>query len=202
MKNIFKILVCNASLLLITLSFNVKAELITLSDYLVLANPGDSWTYRTTVASPGRPVGTEFTITEPIYTSFISMFPVTANTGEAIPFEPNINLYLDIIPSVTVPAGTFTDVLRISWLDDKFDANSVNSSFGIDPLINQGVTDVDWYALGVGTIGYLGVRAEDGTFDGGEELISYSVSSVPIPAAAWLFSTGLLGLIGFARKKA
>ncbi|PVV11860.1 MAG: hypothetical protein B6D72_09410 [gamma proteobacterium symbiont of Ctena orbiculata] len=31
---------------------------------------------------------------------------------------------------------------------------------------------------------------------------SGSISAVPIPAAAWLFGTGLLGLIGFnARKK-
>jgi hypothetical protein len=40
-----------------------------------------------------------------------------------------------------------------------------------------------------------------GTGDGtGEAFIAGSV--VPIPAAVWLFGSGLLGLIGFARKKA
>ena len=29
----------------------------------------------------------------------------------------------------------------------------------------------------------------------------YSVSSVPVPAAIWLFGSGLIGLIGFARRK-
>ena len=31
--------------------------------------------------------------------------------------------------------------------------------------------------------------------------ISANVSAVPVPAAAWLFASGLLGLIGVARKK-
>ena len=29
-----------------------------------------------------------------------------------------------------------------------------------------------------------------------------SLSEVPVPAAAWLFGTGLLGLVGVARRKA
>jgi len=29
-----------------------------------------------------------------------------------------------------------------------------------------------------------------------------NVSAVPIPAAVWLFGSGLLGLVGFARKRA
>jgi hypothetical protein len=47
-----------------------------------------------------------------------------------------------------------------------------------------------------------------GTFDGSNGGIgfsgayaTFSVSSVPIPAAAWLFGSGLLGLIGMTRRK-
>jgi len=37
---------------------------------------------------------------------------------------------------------------------------------------------------------------------GSTELISFErVSAVPIPAAVWLFSSGLMGLIGFSRRK-
>jgi len=37
---------------------------------------------------------------------------------------------------------------------------------------------------------------------GSTELISFErVSAVPIPAAVWLFASGIIGLIGFARKK-
>jgi len=32
-------------------------------------------------------------------------------------------------------------------------------------------------------------------------IITPSVSSVPVPAAAWLFGSGLLGLIGVARRR-
>ncbi len=35
----------------------------------------------------------------------------------------------------------------------------------------------------------------------GELAFDVSVSSVPVPAAAWLFGSGLLGLIGMARRK-
>lgn len=35
----------------------------------------------------------------------------------------------------------------------------------------------------------------------GFDLDAVAISSVPLPAAVWLFASGLLGLIGFARKK-
>jgi hypothetical protein len=35
-----------------------------------------------------------------------------------------------------------------------------------------------------------------------DEVISFgTVSPVPIPAAVWLFGSGLLGLVGMARRK-
>ena len=45
------------------------------------------------------------------------------------------------------------------------------------------------------TTGLDGVYRGDLTVDG------VVVSAVPVPAAAWLFGTGLLGLIGFGRRK-
>ena len=39
------------------------------------------------------------------------------------------------------------------------------------------------------------------TFSGGEIRGQVQLSAVPIPAAAWLFSSGLLGLVGIARCK-
>ena len=51
------------------------------------------------------------------------------------------------------------------------------------------------FALGVGGFG------SEASFDTLQlELVS-AVSTVPVPAAAWLFGTGLLGLLGFARRK-
>jgi len=38
--------------------------------------------------------------------------------------------------------------------------------------------------------------------DGNKEAWVANISAVPVPAAVWLFSSGLIGLIGFARRKA
>ena len=186
-----------------------NAAVVTLADYLVTPNPGDSWTYRTNMDSTiylsgGEvffPAGTEFTVTEPWYVNY-TLLPDVAETGVAILVEPpNISIYLDIIPELTVPAGTFNNVLRMTWLDSNFDSNPVNTLLGIDPSINEGVTDVNWFALGIGEIQGLGVGALDGSLDADWDLISYSVSNVPVPAALWLFGSGLIGLIGVARRK-
>lgn len=181
------------------LSASVNAATVTPSDYLS-GSPGDGWTYITTHVTNGMPVGTEFTVNDQWYMGVESLFPATAETGQAILFEtPNIYFYYDLVPSLTVPAGTYTDVLRITALDSNFAANSVNTDLGIDPALDFGVTDVGWLAMGVGEIQFLGVMAESGGIDGGYVLTDYS--PVPVPAAAWLFSSGLIGLIGFSRRK-
>lgn len=181
-------------------SFDAKAAIVTVSDYLS-GSSGDSWTYITTHITDGMPVGTEFTVTQQFYMGFEELFPETAQTGQAILFEANIYNYYDIIDSLTVPAGTYTNVLRITTLDSNFVANSVNNDLGIDPTIDYGVTDIGWLAMGVGEIKYIGVMAENGDIDGGTELINYSPSVVPVPPAIWLLSSGLIGLIGVARRK-
>jgi len=190
------------------ISTGVNAAVVTLSDYLVIPNSGDSWTYITNMDSTIYlsgvdvffPAGTEFTVTEPWYVN--NPLPIDDVAELGVPFlvqDPNISVYLDIIPELTVPAGTFNNVLMMAYLDSNYIANSVNTLLGIDPSIDEGVTDVTWLALGVGEIGGIGVMAESGGLDAAWELISYSV--VPVPAAAWLFGSGLIGLIGIARRK-
>ena len=191
-----------------------NAAVVTLSDYLVIPNPGDSWTYITNMDSTiflydddieefrdqFFSAGTEFTVTVPWYAVY--QLPIDDVAELGVPFlvqEPNISVYLDIIPELTVPAGTFNNVLMMAYLDSDYVANSVNTLLGIDPSIDEGVTDVTWLALGVGEIGGIGVMAESGGLDAAWELISYSV--VPVPAAVWLFGSGLIGLIGIARRK-
>ena len=39
------------------------------------------------------------------------------------------------------------------------------------------------------------------TVDGNEYLTNLSVAAVPVPAAVWLFGSGLISLVGFARSK-
>jgi hypothetical protein len=124
--------------------------------------------------------------------------------GQVVTYDdgtPNPTQYLFLeVPSVTVQAGTFKDVLAWVFLDGNFNANPVNTLLGLNPLITAAVTDINLFALGIGEIAYIGVDALTGNSDGlGHELISTSV--VPIPAAIWLFGTAFLGLVGFSMRK-
>lgn len=119
------------------------------------------------------------------------------------PVNPSMYLFWDI-PSITVQAGTYNDVLALVWLDGNpiFGPNAANTLLGLDSLITTAaVTDIDFFARGVGQVAFAGIKASTGLSDGdGYELVSTSV--VPIPAAVWLLGSGLIGLIGVARRKA
>ena len=60
----------------------------------------------------------------------------------------------------------------------------------IDPLINMALVDLS-----------ISQRAKQSEVHSAG-FIEFTVPAVPIPAAAWLFGSGLIGLIGFARRKA
>ena len=157
MKQYFRALLWSGILILGLVSTGTNAEPVTLSDYLVNGNPGDSWTY---IYTFGPQTGTEFTETEPFFSSIYPLFPAVAETDQLIPFEPGINNIYQIIDSLTVQADTFSDVLVVVGLDENFPRNFVNDDFGIDPAINQGVTDVIWFAAGVGLLKFMDVEAE------------------------------------------
>lgn len=74
------------------------------------------------------------------------------------------------------------------------------------------VATVQFQAMGIGTSGLdlseflLNPWASGGSllnpdFLGGSLTVSAPSAVVPVPAAAWLFGSGLLGLIGMARRK-
>jgi hypothetical protein len=77
---------------------------------------------------------------------------------------------------------------------------------GSDPasLTDPGVAP--WLSLGVpvgkdpGPIGLPLYAFNGGAFEIGT--LTVAVQTVPLPAALWLFGSGLLGLIGIARRKA
>ena len=94
------------------------------------------------------------------------------------------------------------------WINGTFGADvtlfldGVEVGFGADGNISS------WTFLGViDTAGFnsFEFRETDGT--GGQGIfiyaddVTFGVSAVPVPAAAWLFGSGLIGLIGIARRK-
>lgn len=91
------------------------------------------------------------------------------------PDDPSIYLFCKI-PIITVQAGTFNDVIAIVWIDDDFPANSANTQLGLDPLITYGVTDIDYFARGIGNVKHQGIEAANGLSDGdGYELVNTTV---------------------------
>lgn len=77
--------------------------------------------------------------------------------------------------------------------------NVWNVTAGPNGIINLSVIDSDGN-------GVLGVDEVDGPFEPGSISIALNLTltptAVPIPGAVWLFGSGLLGLIGMARRKA
>jgi len=53
---------------------------------------------------------------------------------------------------LTVPAGTYYDVLLKIDLDKSFGRNNANDFFGLPGSITYGVTHADWSARHVGTL--------------------------------------------------
>lgn len=87
--------------------------------------------------------------------------------------------------------------------------SSITQIFGSDGFVDgmtAGGTDIDdfqtfymgegWTGLSSVTFTHTG-NMLNGTFD----LDNIHVSAVPVPAAVWLFGSGLFGLMGFARTK-
>lgn len=97
-------------------------------------------------------------------------------------------------PSVEISSGSVDKMDYLDYLAVKF-----NGVFGVYDVAAYAVGDTlqwdvaDFYA-GCVDIGGKNCTAAGSHIDG------YGV--VPVPAAVWLFASGLLGLIGVARKRA
>ena len=75
----------------------------------------------------------------------------------------------------------------------------------IDVVMVWDVTDngngtVSYYSTDVDGDGVRGLGMIDGAFPGFNANFDF-VAAVPVPAAVWLFGSGLLGLVGVARRK-
>ena len=143
-------------------------------------------------------------------------FGLTFDTDE------NTTQYVDTGFSAGDP-GTEADEVFISMFGDTYTASGrsfcyhgdcVNTSvayYGNDPDADAGINralvrDDSIYPSGYESAGFVELR-DDGLFKNNDINATAGValvrefSPVPVPAAAWLFGSGLLGLIGVARRK-
>ena len=101
---------------------------------------------------------------------------------------------------------TFNNTGAISWADDLTYIGHVANAGGQNGTANgTGLTSVSQqfylnpglYSIALGgnpafSLGQTGIHAFNATFD---------VAAVPVPAAVWLFGSGLAGLVGLARRR-
>ena len=83
--------------------------------------------------------------------------------------------------------GDFSDRLLLGAIPD-------GESFTLETIMNVSVSAPPFE---MGGLAFIGDPSTIGTDPG----ISGSIGIVPVPAAVWLFGSGLLGLVGIARRK-
>ena len=108
-------------------------------------------------------------------------------------------LQIAFFDAAGLPAGTAAG--GNVWLGfNLFDGNVIDANTSIDV----------WFELGVGTapapdntaeVRFIVLMLEGGGGAGFFDTISANQVVVPVPAAVWLFGSGLLGLVGMARRK-
>lgn len=113
------------------------------------------------------------------------------------------NLQGDEYLTFSLSSGTFTSVFLHGTVGDNGHGDFGDKSVFIDAT--GGGTFVALTAASAGVIDLAALGVTD-TFsiksDTGNQTYVASVSSVPLPAAAWLFGSALLGLASVARRKA
>lgn len=137
--------------------------------------------------------------------SMLVIFPFQSSASmiSSVTVDPVAPSELDDIVITTVVATDFNSGLvenhvidlvnnlisiEINDLVNPFDSTPFNNFIPVDSnigLLPAGIYDFQVHALSADTIIYS----------------SFEVSSVPVPAAIWLFGSGLLGLVGVARRK-
>lgn len=80
-----------------------------------------------------------------------------------------------------------------------------------EALATLNLSGSDWFILAISTdngsiwsgntgVTYLGAESYDVHFSDGS-VFQVDVAVVPVPATVWLFGSGLIGLVGIARRK-
>jgi len=101
--------------------------------------------------------------------------------------------------------GSLRDAVLYSWID--YDASLGRFDMFLNDVATKPGSPVeniasDW-SLRLGDSVFVGFTAGTGSLDDNHDILSFSVttSPVPLPGAAWLLGSGVLGLAGLARRR-
>ena len=103
--------------------------------------------------------------------------PYTATVGELIPFDGSASFH---------PDDPFAVIIAFDW-----DFGDLNTGTGVAPT----------HAYASPGIFNVSLTVTDDYGNTATALTTAEISAVPVPAAVWLFGSGLIGLVGIARRK-
>lgn len=123
----------------------------------------------------------------------------TPSSDDNVTINENLMLTFDtqvIITETTFRSGLHTTVFdpnaTFDLVIDRGLVSESSDSFLLEHIFSMGLTGTTFEFMNLNT-----VDADDFRF----YISSMEVSAVPVPAAVWLFGSGLLGLAGLARRK-
>jgi hypothetical protein len=142
----------------------------------------------------------------PFDPSFFTVASASANTGLSVSFELTTPQLFDLSGALSSDPSTF------SFGQAGVSLNSQDGSFSLSlgtPFFGAQTTPFDLSGTLFPNIYTLTANANIGANAFSEEAVSGTTdfsfalhfSAVPIPAAFWLFGTGLIGLAGFAKTR-
>jgi len=120
-------------------------------------------------------------------------------------FSDGVNAYSDTDPESLSQfiVNTDNDGNITNWIIDIFDVSSLSPTVQPGDIISRIISKPDLDQADVTQCDFIVVTCVFSQIDGATIFNNQgSWSVVPVPAAVWLFGSGLIGLIGFARRKA
>jgi hypothetical protein len=155
-------------------------------------------------ASGAATASAEITAIDPFFSTFAD---ANGNTNLSVDFQVDTPQLFDLsgVVASSVFSGFSSGQADVSLRSQD---GSVNISFST-PFFDGNTTPFDLSGTLFPNIYTLSANANIGANAFGEEAVSgaadfsfdFNVAAVPIPPAAWLFGSGLLGLVGIARGK-
>ena len=148
---------------------------------VIAVNPATASTYV---------LGSTFQLS-PTETDALGQPPIAINFGTVVAGSP------DLFQLFNVQDGSYTQTLNFSSSDVNALANTI--ACGSDGCPSE----FDRWEIGQPVIFQPlgGSGSIEGLVYGETYYLAGTLSQVPVPAAFWLFGSGLLGLIGIARRK-
>lgn len=144
----------------------------------------------TTISGTGSTSGTQDSFLQGAFAT--SYFDVTFSVDESTPFSLTGQLDADSYFG-TLSVSLYENGINI-FSYDPFDATTAGF-VSLYSYSGQLFTGNTYQLVAVSADSELGVGYDE------EWQLNLQISDVPIPAAVWLFASGLLGLVGMARRK-